>query len=268
MLAKHWLGVAATLLVACSGKSDGSSAMVGNAVCDPLAAITSPVQLDASQVAAAGQATDGTLYVIYNRDQLFVGSDTNLVEQVVIGAGISPGQTDLDYTDDDGTPVVVEVVQDDTGTHMAIAHGLQKSKGIDSGNGEPLALVDAALVAKLSASTAQTFDVDFAASLPGGSELVVIAPTHPSGFDQFRVFLGPANALAQLTVTNFGASLSGQRFATVMVDGAPADLTYLPGGPSVLNPAGGPSTLTVAGGANTLSEGPVPADASYLCLAN
>jgi hypothetical protein len=45
-------------------------------------------------------------------------------------------------------------------------------------------------------------------------------------------------------VTNFGSSLSGQRFATVIIDGAPAGLTCLPGGPSALNPAGGPSTLT------------------------
>jgi hypothetical protein len=280
MLAKRWLGVAATLLVACAGKSEGSSAIGGNAgnnaatgpsslsACDPLAAITTPVQLDASQVVAAGRAKDGSLYVIYNRDSLFVGSDENLVERIVIGSGESPSQTDLDYTDDDGTPVIVEVVRDGTGTHMAVARGMQKSKGIDSGNGEPLTLVDAALIANLSASTTQTFEIDFAASLPDGRELVVIAPSHGTGYDQFRVFLGPPNALAQQAVTNFGSSKSGQRFATVMIDGAPADLTYLAGGPSALNPVGGPSTLTVTGTAYPLTEGPVPAGASYLCFSN
>ncbi|HEY5375626.1 MAG TPA: hypothetical protein VIK01_18230 [Polyangiaceae bacterium] len=272
--------MAGTLLVACAGKSDGSPAMGGNAggnaaagasslgACDPLAAITTSVQLDVSQVVAAGQASDGSLYVIYNRDQLFVGSDTDLVERVVLGSGESPSQTDLDYTDDDGTPVVVEVVHDDMGTRMAVAHGMQKSKGIDSGNGEPLTPVDAALVAKLSASTTQTFDVDFAASLADGRELVVIAPVRGSSYDEFRVFLGPVDAVAQQTVTNFQSSQSGQRFATVTIGGAPADLTYLAGGPSALNPAGGPSTLTIAGTAYALTEGPVSAGAGYLCLAN
>ena len=139
-------------------------------------------------------------------------------------------QTDLDYTDDDGTPRKrsrpFATARVHTWRSLAVE---QKIKGIDSGNGEPLTLVDAALVAKLSASTTQTFEIDFAASLPDGRELVVIAPAHGTGYDQFRAFLGPSNALAQRTVTNFGSSLSGQRFATVMVDGAPADLTYLAG---------------------------------------
>jgi hypothetical protein len=280
MLAKRWLGVAATLLVACAGKSEGASAMGGDAgnsaatdasslrACDPLAAITTSIQLDASQVVAAGRAKDGSLYVVYSGDRLFVGSDPNLVERIVIGSGESGSQTDLDYTDDDGTPVTVEVVRDGTGTHMAVARGMQKSKGIDSGNGESLTLVDGGVVAKLDASTTQTFEIDFAASLPDGRELVVIAPAHGTSYDQFRAFLGPPNALAQRAVTNFGSSLSGQRFATVMIDGAPTDLTYLAGGPSALNPAGGPSTLTIAGTAYPLTEGPVPAGASYLCLSD
>jgi hypothetical protein len=278
MLAKCWLGVLATVLVACAGKSAGSPATGGNAgnagagasslsACDPLAAITSSVQLDASQVVAAGRAKDGSLYVIYNSDRLFVGSDSNLTERVVLGSGESSDQTDLDYTDDDGTAVIVEVARDGTGTHMAVARGKQKGKEIDSGNGEPLTLVDAALVAKLGASTTQSFEIDFAASLPDARELVVIAPAR-GGYDQFRVFLGPPNLLAQQAVMNFGSTKSGQRFATVMVDGAPADLTYLAGGPSVLNPAGGPATLTIAGTAYALTEGLVPADASYLCLSN
>jgi hypothetical protein len=280
MLAKRWLGVAATLLVACAGKSEGSAAMGGDAgngavtsagslsACDPLAAITTTVQLDASQVVVAGRASDGSLYVIYGDNRLFVGGDTNLVERIVTGSGESGSQTDLDYTDDDGTPVTVEVVRDDTGTHMVVARGMQKSKGIDSGNGESLTLVAAALVAELGASTTQTFEIDFAASLPDGRELVVIAPASAVEYDAFRVFLGPPTALAQQAVMNFGSSLSGQRFATVMVDGAPAALTYLPGGPSALDPAGGPSTLTIAGTTSTLTEGPVPAGVSYLCLSN
>jgi hypothetical protein len=280
MLAKRWFGVAATLLVACAGKSEGSSAIGGDAgsgaeigagslsACDPLAAITTSVQLDASQVVAAGRAMDGSLYVIYSDDRLFVGSDTNLVERIVIGSGESGSQTDLDYTDDDGTPVTVEVVRDATGTHMAVARGMQKSKGIDSGNGESLTLVDAALVAGLGASTTQSFEIDFAASLPDGRELVVVAPAHDVEYDAFRVFLGPPTALAQQVVMNFGSSQSGQRLATVLIDGAPADLTYLAGGPSALNPAGGPSTLTIAGTTYPLTEGLVPAGASYLCLSN
>jgi hypothetical protein len=60
------------------------------------------------------------------------------------------------------------------------------------------------------------------------------------------------------------STLSGQRFATVMIDGAAADLTYLAGGASALDPAGGPSSLTIAAGTTyPLTEGAVPAGASY-----
>ena len=260
------------LAVACAGKSGGSSEPDGGAgasqlrACDPLAAITTSVQLEASSVVAAGQAKDGSLYVVYDGDRLFVGSGKTLEEQVVIGSGESNNQTDLDYTYDDGTPVGVEVVRDDGGPHMAVARGTQTSKGIDSGNGEPLTPVDATRVAKLTASTTRTFEIDFAASLADGRELVVVRPARDVVYEEFRVFVGPPAALAERVVTNFGSSRSGQRYATVMLDGAAADLTYLAGGPSELNPAGGPSTLTVAGTASALTEGDAPTDATYLCL--
>jgi len=248
--------------------SSGASGASSLSACDPLAAITSAVQLAAAQVVAAGQAKDGALYVVYGDNRLFVGSDQNLKERIVIGSGENGSQTDLDYTADDGTAVTVEVVRDATGTRMSVAFGMQKSKGIDAGNGESLATFASALVAKLSASTTQTFQIDYAASLPDGRELVVVAPGHDVDYTQFRVFLGPTTALAEQAATNFGSSQSGQRHASLMVQGASADLTYLAGGPSALNPAGGPSTLTLAGAAYPLSEGPVPAGASYLCLSN
>ena len=268
MLAKVWFGVMAGLLVGCAGKSDGAAGPSVLNACDPLAAITTSVQLDASQIEAAGRASDGGLFVVYNRTRLFVGSDAALVERTVNGSVESGNQTDLTYTDDDGTPVTVEVASDAMGAHLAVAHGTQSSKGLDPGNGEPLTQVDAALVATLAASTTQTFRVDFAGSLPDGREVVVVAPERNVDYAQFRVFLGARSALAQQVVTNFGSTRSGQRFATVLIDGAPADLSYLAGGPSVLNPAGGPSALTIAGTAYPLTEGGVPAGASYLCRSN
>jgi hypothetical protein len=250
--------------------SAGSSATdaSGLTACAPLAASTSSVELDESQVVAAGRAKDGTLYVVYGDNRLFVGSDESLFERVVIGSGESGSQTDLNYLDDDGMSVTVQVVRDDTGTHLVVARGMQSGKGIDGGNGEPLTLVDAALVASLGASATHDFVSDFAASLPDGRELVVIAPVRFGGYHEFRVFLGTRAALAEKTVTNFGSSHSGQRYATITIDGAPADLTYLAGGPSQLNPAGGPATLTIGETAYPLAEGPIPDNARYLCLSN
>jgi hypothetical protein len=283
MRAKAWLGVVATLLVACAGKSAGSPAVGGDAgssaggtateasmlsACDPLAPITTSVQLEASLVVAAGQAKDGSFYVVYSDNRLFVGSGQQLVERIVIGSGENGSQTDLDYTDDDGTPVIVEVVRDGTGTQMAVARGMQASKGIDAGNGEQLTPIDAAQVATLATSTTQTFQIDFAASLSDGRELVVVSPAHNVDYEQFRAFLGSPTPLAQQAVSNFGSSQSGQRRATVTIDGAPADLTYLAGGPSAINPNGGPSTLTIGGTDFLLTEGKVPASASYLCFSN
>jgi hypothetical protein len=94
MFARRWLAMAATLLVACAGKSEGSSPMGGDAggsagtaastlsACDPLAASTASVQLDASLIVAAGEAKDGTVYVIYSDNRLFVGSGKQLEERV------------------------------------------------------------------------------------------------------------------------------------------------------------------------------------------
>jgi hypothetical protein len=269
MLARGWLGLMAALLAACAGKSEGSpTTETVLSPCDPFAAITLSVSLDASRVLAAGRAQDGSLYVIDRENRLFVGSDDALEEREVLGLGESADQTDLQYTDDDGMPVTVELMNDGASTQITVARGMQSGKGIDAGNGEALSPVDAALVAKLSASTTQRFQIDFGASLSDGRELVVVAPTHAGGYEQFRVFLGPPTALAQQLVTNFFSSLSGQRSATVVVDGAAADLTYLAGGPSVFNPAGGPSTITIAGTDYPLTEGSVPASASYFCLPN
>lgn len=269
-----WPALVVTLLVACAGKSTGSSEADGGAgasklgPCNPFAAITTSVQLDASSVVAAGQAEDGSIYVVYDDDRLFVGSGKKLVEQLVVGSGETSNQTDLDYTDEDGTPVVVEVVRDSSGVHMAVARGTQNGKGIDGGSGEQLTPVEATLVAKLTASTTHEFDFDFAAHLPDGRELVVIKPAHEVVYEKFRVFFGPAAAIAEQVVTSFGSSGSGQRYATIMIDGAAADLTYLAGGPSELNPAGGPSTLTIAGTATALIEGGLPTDSTYLCLSD
>jgi hypothetical protein len=245
------------------GAATGASML---SACDPLAAITTSLQLEASLIVAAGEARDGTVYVIYSDTRLFVGSGKQLEERSVSGSGETGSQTDLDYTDDDGTPVIVEVVRDSSGPHMTVARGMQTSKGIDDGNGEPLTLLDPAIVANFATSTTETFESDFAASLPDGRELVVVAPAQNVDYQQFRVFVGPPMALTQVPVTNFGSTRSGQRFATVTIDGAPDDLTYLAGGPSVINPAGGPSTITIDGTAYPLTEGPVPPNASYLCL--
>lgn len=270
---KSW-PVVALLLVACAGKSEDSAATGGSgggadgrSACDPLAAITTTAQLDASQVLAAGKSQDGTSYVVYNDNRLFVGSGKTLVERTVDGLGENGSQTDLSYTDDDGTAVVVEVVRADTGAHMTVARGKQSGKGIDSGNGEQLTLLDSDLLAALGTSTTQTFRVDYAASLSDGRELVVVAPVRATDYNQFRPFLGPPTALAEQTVTNFGSSKSGQRFATLTIDGASADLNYTPGGPSELNTNPGAPTLTIAGTEYDLNEGPVPSSASYRCLA-
>jgi hypothetical protein len=266
MFVKGWLVAVASLVVACSGSTDDHVTTLS--ACEPLAPITTSVRLDASKVVAAGQAEDGSVYLVYGDNRLFVGSGQSLVERDVIGSGETGTQTDLDYVDDDATPVKVELVRDDAGTHMTVARGMQSSKGIDSGNGESLEPVDAALVASFGARTTKTFQIDFAASLVDGRELVVVAPAQQVDYEQFRVFFGPPAELAQQVVTSFGSARSGQRFGTVTIDGAPADLKYLAGGPSVLNPSPGPSTLTIAKTEHALTEGDVPTDAAYTCFSD
>jgi hypothetical protein len=110
MLGKGWLGVAA-LLAACAGKSEDAGVTGSGAdslrACDPLAAETTSVRFDAAQVVAAGRAGDGTVYLIYGDNRLFVGKGDTLNERVVTGSGQTASQLDLDYTDDDGTFVTV-----------------------------------------------------------------------------------------------------------------------------------------------------------------
>lgn len=274
MLARVWLVALAAVLAACAGKSQDEPAVSGAggagetslSVCDPLADSTSVVKLAPAEVLAAGRAQDGAVYVVYSGDRLFVGDEQRLTERVVTGSGESGTQTDLSYTDDDGTSVTVEVVRDAAGNQMTVARGTQSGKGVDPGSGESLTPLAVAVVAGLSVSSTQTFQIDFAGSLPDERELVVVAPSRFASYAEFRVFFGLPAALEQLPVKNFGSSRSGQRLASVVIDGMPADLTYLAGGPSPINPNGGPSTLTIAGTEYALSEGPVPDGASYLCL--
>lgn len=276
MRGRCWL-LTSCLALACAGRSErhapsdeGTAGDSGRGaleleVCDPLAPRRAPFELEASQVIAAGRAADGSVYVVYQGDRLFVGHEDGLLEQDVLAAGRGGGGLILWYDEPD-TQVSVELEHDESGLHLTLARGTPSKTDSTPRNGEALTLLEAEAAAELPASTVDRFALDYAASLPDRRELVVIAPARAVVDDQrFRVFLGPSSSLAERPSV-FGSIESGPRYASVTIDGSLADLVYVPKEPASPNPEGGPSTLTSGGTTYPLTASEISTLARFLCL--
>ncbi|HWZ89382.1 MAG TPA: hypothetical protein VNW92_11050, partial [Polyangiaceae bacterium] len=237
--------------------------------CQPLTPITSPVTIAASDIVDAGRDSDGTEYVLLSDLRLFVSNGAILVEENEHGAGSGENSGTqfwtFQYLDEQGMPVTVEVQKDAAGLRMGVVKGPIPGKGFDVGSvGDVLEPVDPALAAAMSAQATQTFHVEFAGlEADGVTWLVVTAPDHEaSGFDGFRVFIGPVGALAEQA----GPVMAGRSSETELSftsNGSPAQLFY-----GLNNGTSGGGTLTVGKESQMLSSdaNPVlPTGAVFLC---
>ncbi len=233
-------------------------------MCQPLAPVTSSVTLTESQIVGAGQAQDGTLYVVTTGKlgpRLFVAEDMQLIEQYVDGSG---GDTLVMYEDAKGVQHVIEVEGSGADMHMGIATGPLPDKTFVIGSvGEELTLVDASAVLAMPAQNTQTFHIDYVGEASDGSYIVVTAPDHASSYDDYRLFLGQVEALQQQLVTEFDASLSGTRIINFTFNGSAVQFSYDPGGAMGSLTAGGVDESFVS--AQSATDQVAPSGAVFEC---
>jgi hypothetical protein len=108
--------------------------------------------------------------------------------------------------------------------------------------------------------------VEYAATLPDGQLMLVTRPTDDSAFTDFRLFLGPRDAIAERPVASVIRSRDGGSTKIVFgLDGAEATASF----PVVLVDGGftpGPATLTVLDVVTPLTRQSAIPSATYLCL--
>jgi len=272
-------GVLAWCLACSSTNKPGAGAgAVSLSPCSPFDATTSSVKLDAASILAAGRSADGTVYVLTESAselRLFVTEGDGLAEQFEGGTGQGTDGAlttwQFDYTATDGSPVSVEAQRDDSGLRMGVLKGPKSGKTWQVGaQGETLSLLPTTDAAKLSATSVQSFYLDYEGTRDDGNAIVIVAPAHAGSYDAFRLFWGPPSALSEAKITSFTRSLSNSTSLTFSLGAGMATLTYavpaigLDGG--VTDSSEG--SLTIDGQASALSGAwpPVlPDGAQFLC---
>jgi hypothetical protein len=260
--------LAALLLSACSNDAGGTED------CDPFAAHTEPIALDT--VLGVGKDALGTYYVIDERgdeQRVFVSNGDRLERQRVEGGGSSnDGQGMLDIFDvEDHDPVfTLELLRSGDSTRMAVRVGEIGTKGFTIGEeGEELTVVPVSEIAgKKVSNLPGEVVMEYAAELGDGRALIVLRPRDGT-YEDFRVFLGLPDALAERVVTNVSRARDGGSTtidfeignaavtASFPVEFDDATMTFKPG----------PATLEVDGKVESLTRlDEPPADAAYTCL--
>jgi len=200
-----WMRFVAWVCVA--GCTWGSVA--GETPCDPLEPVVTQDVLDRAHV---GEAADGTLYVMdlgTSAGTLYV-SDAGVlvghwVEEVGVG-GASDGTTTIQTTSMVGyaEPESFVVVREEGGptARMATAFGLGTGPSLDdvAAAGKLLTVVPFGVIAGMPAETREIFVVEYHAVIDGDEHVVVVRPR--DGWDprELRLFLGPADELAEREV--------------------------------------------------------------------
>ncbi len=192
-----WLLVA---VAACGGPE------VGTTPCEPLAAEVTQEALVA--VRGVGEAADGTLYVIDDvgtEARAYVSAGGVLVRHRVQGFGES--------REGDVTTLVLTVSGDPedfalghesspAGERMAVAFGMDEARDLDEvvAVGEELAVVGESAIAGMAAEFRREVVVEYFAAVDATEHVVVTRPRDDWGYEDFRLFLGPLDALAERKV--------------------------------------------------------------------
>jgi hypothetical protein len=213
---KAWVLCALLLsfATACSGEDVSTTSELSN--CQPLAAETSAVML--GTVIGAGEAADGTIYVIdRNGSELrgFVSEDGELYRQHVSGTGEvndSAGETTTISLGELSPQRTLQVVTaQDGSTRMGVVEGTLKTKTFTIGEeGEELTLLSADDVAALPLHNYPSeIVVEYVAKVEDEELLVVLRPRDFTGYEEFRVFYGKPERLEECPVQNVSRARDG-----------------------------------------------------------
>jgi hypothetical protein len=232
---KAWVLGALLLSVstACSGEDVSTASELTS--CQPLAAETSAIEL--GTVIGAGQAADGTVYVIdRNGSDLrgFVSEDGELYRQRVSGTGEvngEDGETTTVSLNELSPPLTLEVVAaTDGSTRMGVAEGALKSKSFIIGEeGEELTLLGADDVAGLPLHDyAAEILTEYVANVEDEKLLVVLRPRDFKSYDEFRVFYGTPERLEECPVQNVTRARDGGSTEIDFTVNGDAAVAYFP----------------------------------------
>ena len=269
------LGVVLLLLGAgCSAEDVSTTSELSG--CQPLAAETSAIEL--GTVIGAGQAADGTVYVIDRKGtelRGFISEGGELYRQRVSGSGEvndGAGETTMISLSELSPPLTLEVVvAADGSARMGVAEGTLKTKTFIIGEqGEELAMLNKDDVAALPLHDYPSEIVtEYVAEVEGENLLVVLRPRDLADYDEFRVFYGKPERLEECIVQNVSrAKDGGSTLIDFSVNGDEAvayfpvefvDDEFTPGAPTL--------TIDDVGLDIALGDSASAAEAGYFCRA-
>lgn len=253
---------------ACSGGENAGSGGDTLEPCEPLATREGePIEL--GEIVGIGRAEDGTIYVVDRADddfRLFVSEGEVLQRYQVDGVGesIMGDATSVSLTVVE-LDLLLQVDVDAEGeVRMGILVGADDREILAIGEeGEELEVLDEKDIEDIPLRNlpGDVF-VEYWAKVEDGRVVLVIRPDTDWDYEDFRLFLGPKQRVAEREVT----SVVRQR------DGGTTTIEFVADGDAVAYfPAASrdePSTLTVAGDElelTLLSSDPSEADATFYC---
>jgi hypothetical protein len=257
--------------------SDGGSA--GSAGSKPCQSSSpAPKTTKPGTIVAAGKGSDGTIYVVddvSHRDGITIMRVFKSNESGALDRQRVAGESKVDYVYDFYTsgpaqPFTLQIEMPAGGRiRMGVMQGNQDAskKLVIGQDGEELPVLPNAAVASMPMyDLANEIVLEYSVSLPDGRAMVVIRPRDDWSYSDFRLFLGPSEALSERVVTGvIRFSDGGTTTIRFDDDGQPAEAYF----PVVFADGGfadGPATLTVSGATIPLTRQSAAPIATYLCL--
>lgn len=221
---------------------------IGDQPCDPLASETTDESL--VDVRGVGRSEAGVLYVIDDVDhdsRVYVSEGDLLVRHRVLGFGeTNQGDTTTVVLSVSGQPQDFVLAHEQTGSdvRMALAFGIE-ARDIESviTAGELIEVVPNDTVDGMDASFVREVELEYHARIEADEEVVVVRPRDDWDYDDFRVFIGPADTMAEHRVYEVLRALDGGSTTIELdYDGSRAVLDF-----PYVNMAPGQATFTVGG---------------------
>jgi hypothetical protein len=199
--------------------------ITGTQACDPLAARPQPITL--GSVLAVGKHADGTLYVIGERGTsdylVFMSAGATLQRQRQSGSGEVNQDGLMVYILSAGAGAEQFTLQLEvrgSEKRMGILRGTFAGKGFVIGQqGEVLEVVGTDALAGLAVKNLPgTIVTEYQAQLADGRRILVTRPEDDGSYSDFRLYLGPANQVAERRVSDVQRARSGTTTIAFLLD--------------------------------------------------
>lgn len=179
---------------------------VGDSPCDPLAAEVTEEAIE--DLVGVGRDGQGVLYVIDRpgfEARVYVSEGGALVRHRVLGSGETSAGGAITLTlIVDAEPRDFALGHEDRAgaARMAIAHGLDEARTFEEilAGGEALEVLTEQAIAGMPARFTREVELEYHARIAADQEVVVVRPRDDWDYEDFRLFLGPPEGLAERRV--------------------------------------------------------------------